>query len=623
MHGFVSASLACSLATAFACTFAAGAGSAPIKRSDVVFMGNKGVEVTKAYGGTVISWGGRPWGDNKKALDGFAQRTQAVRALGVRLLPAAAFRTAFAGMIDFDPNFMDSVCRTFDGKPILVPWLWDHKHKGHPAYWFCTNAPGYRAYLKHQVKLCMSTPVDGLHIDDYNGTAGTEWRGGCFCRYCMAAFREYLKANVPAARLQECGVESLDGFDYGKWLKRKGFTQKDYRYRVNSTLPLGPEFMKFQYQASAAWVGEVRQYAEGLQGKPLMLSVNSSASSDKSLVIAPQLTFFCGEVHHGGDKGGMPAAYAIWNFKLADAVGKRQVSTGSGGDWAYIAQYKKPGLVRTWIAQDYAFGHQLMCPHRQWAYTKTKGSHHYQSKPEDYAHIYRWIRRNAALFDGYEAAANVALVYRINAAGPQRTGAQEACYWLAGHNVPFHVLLAGRGLVDFTLKPEQLAKYGAIIVCAPTRLDGASKAALDAAAKQGKLVQWNAAAKAMDAAKLGDLVPGQITIAGAASIMAVPRVRADGSAVVHLLNRNYDKNKDAIATQTNVTVVLDKSLFNGRTFSKATFHTPPAKLDPAAPGQGEATPLSVKTDAQFTTVRVPALGLWGIVELRGGSPDTQ
>jgi len=164
----------------------------PIRRSDVVFMGNKGVEVTRAYGGTVVSWGGRPWADNKKALAAHHTRVQAIRALGVRYCPGAAFRTAFKGMIDFAPkDFMDSVCRTLDGKPILVPWLWDHKQKdGHPAYWFCTNAPGYRAYLKHQVKLCMSTPAEGLHIDDYAGTAGTEWRGGCFCRHCMAAFRE-------------------------------------------------------------------------------------------------------------------------------------------------------------------------------------------------------------------------------------------------------------------------------------------------------------------------------------------------------------------------------------------------------------------------------------------------
>ena len=580
-------------------------------------MGNKGVPITTAYGGTVISWGGRPWADTKKALDAHATRVQAARALGVRYLPAAAFRTAFKRMIDFDPDhFMDSVCRTLDGEPILVPWLWDHKHKdGHPAYWFCTNAPGYRTYLMHQVKLCVSTPVEGLHIDDYNGTAGTDWRGGCFCRHCMAAFQAYLRTNVSPERLKECGVESLDGFDYGQWLRAKGIRVDDFRRRVNHSLPLGPEYVKFQYDASAAWVGRIRTYAEGLQGHPLMLSVNSSASSDKSLVIAPQLTFFCGEVHHGGDKGGIPAPYAIWNFKLADAVGKRQVSTGSGGDWAYIDALEKPGLVRTWIAQDYAFGHQLMCPHRQWAYTKTKGTHWYQSKPEDYAHIYRWIQRHADLFDGYEAAANVALVYSTLAHGAQRNGAKEASDWLAEHNVPFHVLLAGGGLVDVELTREQLDRYDAVVVCEPTRLDGAQQAALDGAAKQGKLVTWDAGDKAIDADKLYRLVPGQITVAGAEHVMAVPRVKPGAPPVVHLLSRNYDKNADEVSIQTTVTLVLDKSLFGGKVFRQATLYAPPAAFDAKSPGASDPLAVDVKADGHFTTVRIPSLRLWGIVKL--------
>ncbi|NOZ22336.1 MAG: hypothetical protein GXP25_14750, partial [Planctomycetes bacterium] len=336
----------------------------PIKRSDVVFMGAKDKGIYEIYGATVVSWGSRPWGDTENAIKQFRERVKIAHDLGMRYCGGAAFRTAFAAMMDFDPNWRDSRCLTIEGKPITIPWLWDHKHKktGEPAYWFCTNSPGYRKFLKWQVMLAMKANVDGLHIDDYNGTAGTEWKGCCFCKYCMAAFTEYLKKNVPAARLKQYGIESLDDFDYKTFLNRKGIkTIKDYRGILQKPEFLGPDYVRFLYFSSAAFVDEARKYGEQLVGHPLMLSVNSSCSSPQSLVIAPQLSYFCGEVHHGAEKSKWGPQQnwklePVWTFKLADAVNRPQCATGAGWDWAYVAEHKKPGLVRTWIAQDYAFG---------------------------------------------------------------------------------------------------------------------------------------------------------------------------------------------------------------------------------------------------------------------------
>ncbi|MDH7571559.1 MAG: hypothetical protein QHJ73_18435, partial [Armatimonadota bacterium] len=385
-------------------------GQARVKRSDVVFMGPKSPDVYRAYGATMVSWGGTAGSDDERAVAAFRQRVKEAHDLGIRYCAGLAFRTAFARMIDFDPNFMESVCRTLDGEPIRVPWLWDHQHKGHPAYWFCTNAPGYRAYLRHQTRLALQTEVEGLHIDDYNGTAGTEWRGGCFCRACMEGFRQYLKENVSPNRLKELRIETLDGFDYGRWLREQGVTTEQYRRSVETTLPLGPEFLTFQYRAAAQWVGEIRRYAEELAGHPLMLSVNSSGNNPKALVIAPQLTYFCGEVSHQAAARAVPTE-PIFVFKMGDALDRPVACTASGQDWAYVMEHRLPGLVRTWIAQSYAFGHQLMAPHRQWAYTEEKGTHWYQSDPAEYAFLYQFVRRYATLFDDYEAIAPVGLVY--------------------------------------------------------------------------------------------------------------------------------------------------------------------------------------------------------------------
>ena len=578
---------------------AASANLPRINRSDVVFMGPKSADVYQAYAGTLVSWGGYAWSDSPQAVEDFNKRVQTAHDLGLRYCAGLAFRTAFAGMIDFSPEFMDAVCRDLNGNPILVPWLWDHKHKDHPAYWFCTNAPLYREYLRQQTRRATVAHIEGLHIDDYNGTAGTEWRGGCFCRYCMAAFRDYLRKNVPAERLKELGIQSLDDFDYGQFLRAQGVSIEDYRRRVDSSLPLGPEFMTFQYRAAAEWVGEIRRYAESLVGHPLMLSVNSSASSPKALVIAPQVTYFAGEVNHRASSLAWPEE-PILVFKLCEALDRPMACTASGQDWAFINETKRVGLVRMWIAQAYAFGHQLMVPHRQWAYTETKGTHWYQSDPSDYAYLYRFVRDNARLFDDYDDATQVALLYSNAAFRSGNTQAKEACLWLARANVPFRIILAGDDWLDVRLSPDDLTGIKAIVVSEPLLLDEAQTAVLKEAGQ--RLVTWP------DEEKLFRLVPRQISIEGADNITVVPRlVPGDDTRpfVCHLVNRNYDAATDTMVAQEDFRITLSKSLFQGATIGAAKLHSP----------GHESVEIAFTQTPEVVTLTVPQLDLWAIVEL--------
>jgi hypothetical protein len=595
-----------------------------LKHSDVVFMGAREKAIYEVYGATVVSWGGMAWNDDAKSISSFRKRVEDAHDLGMQYSSGVAFRTAFARMIDFDSQWRDSLCLNIEGKPITIPWLWDHKHKdGHPAYWFCTNAPGYQAYLKWQVKMAMTVNVEGLHIDDYNGTAGTEWHGCCFCKHCMKAFTEYLKKNVSAERLQSCGIASLDGFDYGEFLKSKGIaTVGQFRRILNSPAHLGPDYVRFQYFASAGFVEEARKYGEQLVGHTLLLSVNSSASDPKSLVIAPYLSYFCGEVNHGAERTpwGPQANHdlePVWTFKLADAVGVPQACTGSGRNWAYIDANKKPGLVRRWIAQDYAFGHCLMAPHRQWAFTKEKGTHWYQSQPEDYAHVYRFIRRNSDLFDDYEAVGLVGLLYSNAGARKSIADAREACLWLAKNSIPFEMVLAGDEWLDATLTPQTLNKYRALIVAEPTLLEGVQKQAVDTIAQAGKVLAWDAK-QGIDEAALSRLLPKSIRFEGNDNLIGVARVKPahpKAPVVLHLLNRNYDEAADATTKVKNIKVTLDKNLFGGRSFAKATLHAPPPALDPQNPGASEPLALRVEPTDHGTVISVPELDYWAIVKL--------
>ena len=617
---FLLLALQATLAAAAAEPLAAGP---TLKHSDVVFMGAASKDLYDIYGATVVSWGGRAYRDDARSINEFRRRVQEAHDFGIRYSSGAAFRTAFAGMIDFDPQWRDSLVLTIERQPMTIPWLWDQKHKaGHPAYWFCTNAPGYREYLKWQVRMAMAAPVEGLHIDDYNGTAGTEYHGACFCPHCMKAFTAYLKKNVAAERLRKCGIASLDGFEYGEFLRGKGVSKTDdFRRALGSPALLGPEFLRFQYFAAAEFVGEVKKYAQQLAGHPLLLSVNSSASDPKSLVIAPYLGFFCGEVDHGAENSAWgPKAnrdlQSVWSFKLADSVGRFQACTGSGGDWAYVDAHKKPGLVRTWIALDYAFGHCLMAPHHQWAYTKEKGTHWYKSQPDDYAHVYRFVRRNSELFDDYQSVAPVGLLYSSAGARKSAHDVRDAALWLAKHNIPFEIVLSGDEWLDARLTRETLAKYRALVVAEPTLLDGPQKQAVDGLAAAGKIVKWDAA-KRMDEAALRRLLPAPIAMSGSENIVAVARAKPGepaAPAIIHLLNRNYVESNDATTSLRNVKIELRRDLF-GRSFTKATLYAPPPALDRKTPGASTPVPLALQTTAEGVTITIPELGFWGIVTL--------
>ena len=576
-------------------------GRMTLKRSDVVFMGRGNAELYDRYGTTVVSWGGRPSNQKQGTLNWYWRGVREARDRGIRYLPGAAFRTAFAGMIDYDPDFMDSVCRTLDGEPILVPWLWDHKYKGHPAYWFCTNAPGYRAYLKYQMERAFEAGADGLHIDDYGGTSGTHTSGGCFCPYCMAAFRDYLRERVPRETLAGLGIEDLATFDYGEFLRSRGVTTEQFRKYVNrrpEKLPLSHAFVDFQLEAATAWVAQYRRYCEGLVGHPLGLCVNSSVSSPQSLRIAPVVTFFSGEVRHEAG-GGTVSFRPIWTFKLGDALERPIACTAAGQDWAFVNAQGKPGLVRAWIAQAYAFGHQFMPPVRQWCYTKQKGTHWYEPDPREFAYLCRFVRQHAELFDGYEAVARVGLLYSNAALRRYKRQAMDACAALARMNVPFKLVLAGDDWLDARLEAGGLAGLKALVYTEPTYLDAAQQAVLDGA--KDMAVLWP------DEERLLELAPPMIRVEGASDVTVVPRARPhDPKApfVCHLVNRSYSLATDSRVVQRGFVVRLSDDLF-GEPIARATLYAPRA----------EPISLELRRSGDGAEITVPELDLWAILSL--------
>jgi len=597
-HVFVTLVLTIGLAAATLTNTSVSIAAQPqraIRRSDVVFMYDN-PKMYEPYGCTVLGWAGRA----------NAEHIEAAHKKGVRHFSSSVgFLTEFRRVIDFDENFLDAACRNFVGEPFIVPWLWDHHHKykNQPAWWWCTNSPLYRRYLDSRLVEVMKAKPDGLHIDDYRGTSGAvTWREACFCRHCMTAFRDYLAKNVSKEELAKLGITDVAKFDYRAFLLDAGIKPEEYKRRRTS-LPLADRFYHFQVMADNRFVAGYRKRAEELRGKPLTLCVNSGLSNPHALVIAPHLSYFCCEVHHQAAARRCPT-HPVYIYKLADGLDRPVTSTASGQDWAFVMEHKLPGLVRTWTALSYAFGHTLMAPHRQWCYNKEKGTHWYDGPTDQYAYLYRFVRDRAALLDDYEAAAPVAVVYDNAARRKGKANIEPICIALAQRNMPFTVVVAGDDWLDYRLTAQRLAQFKAVILPGSTSLDAAQQRLIDEVAKTKKLVTWP------DVKRLDELVPMPVSIDGVKNVWAVPRVKTsqpDAPAVVHLLNRNYDAANDAMVAQKDFTVRLRRDLFDGRAFTAAVLHqpkSPPVKLN-------------VTSDDAHTTIKIPTLELWGIVELHG------
>lgn len=565
-----------------------------LRRSDVVFMYDNPAKY-ELYGCTVMGWAGHQ----------DAKHIEQARAKGVRLFSVSVgFRTEGRGVMDFTEKFLDAACYDLAGKPIVVPWLWDHTYRGHPYYWWCTNSPEFRRYLHYRLEQIMAANPDGLHIDDYTGTAGcVTWLGGCFCRHCTAGFREYLKANVSQETLTGMGITDLAQFDYGEFLKAQGVAPEKYIQR-RSSVPLAKEFYDFQLKANTRFVLEYRRQAEKLRGKPIAFCVNSGLNSPVALAIAPHLTYFCCEVDHQVSRGRLPG-HPIYIYKLADGLGRPVASTAGGYDWAYIAEHKKTGLVRLWIALSYAFGHNFMAPHRQWCYTKEKGTHWYDGPDEAYAWVYQFVREGARVLDGYEAVAPVAVVYDNAARRQNRADIEPLCLALAEQNMPFTVVVAGDDWLEgYRLNAEKLANYRAVLV--PKDHPDLPKAEapewLKTVRKEGRLVVWP------DQNALEKLQPKPVQVEGSDQVLVVPRrvtSQPEAPAVVHLVNRAYQLAEDRMEVQKDFTVRLRSELFPGRRFQKAILHVPKA----------EPLSLPLTTEKEIFSFKVPQLDWWALVEL--------
>jgi len=293
-------------------------------------------------------------------------------------------------------------------------------------------------------------------------------------------------------------------------------------------------------------------------------------------------------------------------YKLADGLDRPVTSTASGWDWAYIMENNLPGLVRTWTAVSYAFGHNLMAPHRQWCYTKEKGTHWYSGPTEAYAPLYRFVREHADVLDDFEAVGRVAVVYDNHSLRMNKGNIERIVTSLAEANWPFRVLVQGDDwLPGYTIDKATVEPFDKVIIPGDLQPSDELKLVLDHARTSGKLVSWSSTDS------LNSLGVNPIQVSSPGPVFVTPRVKAtseETAMAIHLVNRQYDGEKDKMAPLTNVTISVAAEILPGPVEACRS-----AKIHSYGK---EDLVVVVKPEGKNLVIPIPELDLWSVVELR-------
>ena len=593
-----------------------------LKRSDVLVTRPCGMEAYRRYRATGLGWGFLPEPDRRGLPpdEEMMRDVDEAHRCGVKFQGRVELDADWMGMIDFDSNFMESTVRDLDDQP-AVTW-WTHRYKGHPSYHYCTNAPGYRHYLFYQLQRVMAVGTDWLMIDSAIPTIGAlnARYGGCFCMHCMAGFREYLRETLSSDELAEAGIDDIERFDYGAYLRARGIDDARYRAEILAfppVIPLAQAYFDYQWREVNALFRAFKHAAQEY-GEAVPMSSNSPFYWAEFIYAVDAHDFYTNEMDYQPPEVEILPSEPIYTFKLADGLGKLLAITGVPRAFEPYRLRARPGHIGLWIAQAYAHGHVFMAPDKMWTLRiPGEADRWYYAEPDDYTALYHFVRDYPQLFDGNESAASVALVFsnkavrqylgeRLSAGhlGGQnrsapRTPLYEACQALSAANIPYRLLVAGDEWVADRLLDADLSAYRAVLRFEPSHLDEAQEAKLgDVGAR---LLTWRGADDLL--ARTG----GDIEIRGASGVSALPRYTpGDDSAplVCHLLNANYDMDSDSYESLRDLELRVSERLL-GKTFSRATLYAPGC--------QPRAIPC--RADETGTTVTIPELTMWGVLQL--------
>jgi hypothetical protein len=290
-------------------------------------------------------------------------------------------------------------------------------------------------------------------------------------------------------------------------------------------------------------------------------------------------------------------------YRLGEAIGRPTFSTGAGWDWVKVNQSRSDTRVRGWIAEAYAFGQYFMYAWDKWAWSESTGTRWLKVDPEMFRSMFAFVSDHPELFDEFENAATVGLLFDSATAARNHWDVRAASKSLLDAGVAYGLVVSGDELLKWSLTREELNRFRVIVLPNDVRRsDELNRLLASWEESGGRLITHAAGATGLE-----NLL-GRIEVKCDGRVWALPRVKSDASKlVVHFLNRDYDAANDVMKEKNAVSVRLNPAALGG----------PPAirRVRYFEPG-AEARDLRFKPGGDGALeFELPSLNIWGIVEI--------
>ncbi|MDI6743315.1 MAG: hypothetical protein QMD11_11335, partial [Smithella sp.] len=167
---------------------------------------------------------------------------------------------------ELPPELKDSVLIGFDGKPLYQQGI----------LFMNIIDPAYQNWIKNATEKAINGDIDGITIDEHQGTVQALWTGEGPCdKYSLNGFKDYLKNKYTGGELKSKGVDNIDTFNYCQYIVKNNYKAR-YKNDRNK-VPFVNDYLHFLYSASDSALQNLlehaRQYASK-KGRTLIFGAN-------------------------------------------------------------------------------------------------------------------------------------------------------------------------------------------------------------------------------------------------------------------------------------------------------------------------------------------------------------
>jgi hypothetical protein len=191
------------------------------------------------------------------------------RRQGIQLAIGYVCATSIVKLDTFDQNWTPE----FRARFLTPPAQWRQQDRlGRPLpSWYggdyqpaCMNHPDWRAYERYIVRQQLESGCDGIFFD--NPTVHSQ---GCYCRYCMARFLEFLQREGKRP-FQKSRVNVL----------HLEYEQFPLESACALAVTRSNDFMRFRCTIAREFLADMREYARRIRPAALVTANNSLNSAD-------------------------------------------------------------------------------------------------------------------------------------------------------------------------------------------------------------------------------------------------------------------------------------------------------------------------------------------------------